>query len=508
MSIGVAYAVSLVGVEGHVVRIEAAMLRGLPSFTIVGLPDTAVSESRERIRAAFASAGIAFPAARVTVNLSPADTPKSGTGFDAGIAAAILWAMGGSGEHSGGEEALIGELGLDGSIRAVKGILPAAIACARRGMPLRVPHGTGKEAAVGQVDVTEMWHVSQLAVRAGVECAPIPGEPAPVSAAERPVREVPDLADIRGQEEARFAVEVAAAGGHHLLMTGSPGVGKSMLAKRLPGILPPLTTDHAVEVAAIASACGEFDGFLSHLPPLASPHHNVSVSALVGGGSWPRPGAVSRAHRGVLFMDELPEFPTNVLQALRQPLEDGKVEIHRAKTSMIFPARFQLIGAANPCRCGRYLDSPTACTCSVKDRREYVRRIGGPIFDRFDLNIVLRRMSQFDLATEAQGESSANVACRVHEARQRQRHRYADHPWDTNALAPGAWLRHHVIPPELTAKELNRVLSHGELSMRGADKIVRLALTLADISGVDHPRDREFHQAFAYRLRGGFYGAE
>ncbi|AWE42671.1 MULTISPECIES: YifB family Mg chelatase-like AAA ATPase [unclassified Actinobaculum] len=506
MIIGVAQAMSVVGVEGHPVRIEAAILSGLPSFTIVGLPDTAVSESRERLRAAFAASGITFPSARLTVNLSPADTPKTGTGFDLGIAVAILGAMGGRSSESG--TYLLGELGLDGSVRRVRGVLPAALAAHReQAQRMIVPWGSGGEAELAHVPATEVWHLSQLAVAAGVTCSGIPKEPVPYSESQAATESLPDLCDVRGQVEARRALEVAAAGGHHLLMTGAPGIGKSMLACRLPGILPALSTDEAVEVAAIASVTGDFTGRISHVPPIAAPHHTASAVALVGGGSVPRPGAASRAHRGVLFLDELPEFSTHALQALRQPMESGRVEIHRARATVSFPASFQLIGAANPCRCGRYLDGPGKCTCSVRERRDYFRRIGGPLLDRFDLNVVLHRPSRAALAMAGEPEPSARVAERVLRARERQRRRLAGTPWTRNAQVPGTWLRRHVDVPQAVVRDLDRALAQGEVTMRAVDKVFRLAWTIADLAGHDSPDQGDFHQAFTYRLRGGFYGA-
>ena len=289
MRVGTAYAMAVVGIEGRPVRIEAVLLHGLPAVTIVGLPDAAVSESRERIRAAFASAGIGFPQARLTINLSPADTPKSGTAFDLGIAVAILGAMGG---REIGQRYVMGELGLDGSVRAVRGILPAALAAEDEGAGMTVPLGCGKEAELAGVKVKEAFHLAQLAESMGIPCGPVPDAPSPPcsSEAEAPAA-CPDLADVRGQAQARHALEVAAAGGHHMLVTGAPGVGKSMLAARLPGILPKLDMHEAVEVAAIASAAGEFDGRLSYTPPFASPHHSSSAAALIGGGAVPKAGS-------------------------------------------------------------------------------------------------------------------------------------------------------------------------------------------------------------------------
>lgn len=504
MRVGTAHAMAVVGIEGRPVRIEAVLLHGLPAVTIVGLPDAAVSESRERIRAAFASAGIGFPQARLTINLSPADTPKSGTAFDLGIAVAILAAMGG---REIGQRYVMGELGLDGSVRAVRGILPAALAAADEDAAMAVPLGCGKEAELAGVKVKEVFHLAQLAEAMRIPCGPVPDAPSPpgLSETEAPAA-CPDLADVQGQAQARHALEVAAAGGHHMLVTGAPGVGKSMLAARLPGILPKLDMHEAVEVAAIASAAGEFDGRLSYTPPFASPHHSTSAAALIGGGAIPKPGAVSRAHRGVLFLDEMPEFSTHSLQTLREPMETGRIEIHRARAVVTYPARFQLIGAANPCKCGNYLDAPGKCTCSVRDRRDYFRRIGGPILDRFDINVVAPRLSRADLAKAGVGESSAVVAERVAEARLRQRVRLGSTPWTANAQVSGSWLRRNTPLSRESARELDSMLASGETSMRAVDKILRISWTLADLSGRSAPARDDVDCAFTLRERNGFHG--
>lgn len=504
---------AVVGIEGRPVKIEAVLLSGLPAVTIVGLPDAAVSESRERVRAAFASAGISFPDMRLTINLSPADTPKSGTAFDLGIAVAILAAMGG---HGGAmdESVVMGELGLDGSVRGVRGILPAALATARiierageAASRMVVPFGCAREARLGQVPVTEVWHLTQIADMMGVPCAPIPDMPETAEEATEAAAAPPDLAEVRGQLESRHALEVAAAGGHHLLMTGAPGVGKSMLATRLPGIMPRLDARQAVEVAAIASAAGQFTGQLSRVPPFAAPHHTASAAALVGGGTLPKPGAASRAHRGILFLDEMPEFSTASLQALREPMETGCIDIHRAKAAVRFPARFQLVGAANPCRCGNYLDAPAMCTCTVRERRDYFRKIGGPMLDRFDLNVVTRRHSRAELATAGQGEPSAKVAERVALARQRQAARLGATQWSTNAQVSGTWLRRNTRLDESASRDIEDMLTRGEISMRAVDKLLRVAWTLADLAGRDAPGRDDVDAAMALRIRGGFHGA-
>ncbi len=499
MRIGMSHAVSVVGVQGHMVRIEAALLSGLPAFTIVGLPDAAVVESRERLRAAFAAAGILFPQVRVTVNLSPADIPKSGTAFDLGIAAAILSAMS---ERSTDGHVYLGELGLDGSVRQVRGVLPAALALGGSESRLVVPHRCEIEASLADVCVCGVWHLSQVAMPLGIDCAPVPRQPESAEAsAEQQAGGANDLADVRGQEVAKWALEVAAAGGHHLLMTGSPGIGKSMLASRMPSILPALNLEEAVEVAAIASAAGEFHGELTRIPPYSAPHHTASAVALIGGGAHPRPGAVSHAHNGVLFLDELPEFQRGVLQALRQPMESGMVEIHRARSRVTYPARFQFVGAANPCRCGRFFDSPAQCSCGPRERQEYFRRIGGPLLDRFDLNVVMSRPSRAELKLETNAEPSAVVAERVAGARERSGVRLRDTEWTRNAQVAGAWLRRNTPLPLDVEKKLDTVLSRGELSLRAVDKIMRVAWTLADLTGHDGPDSGDFHQAFALRER-------
>ena len=506
MRLGTATAMAVVGIEGRPVRIEAVLLRGLPAVTIVGLPDAAISESRERLRAAFASAGVAFPSCRLTINLSPAGTPKAGTAFDLGIAVAILGGMGGGDRYAG--SVVMGELGLDGSVRRVRGVLPAALAAAKGdGGGMVVPLGCGEEAGLAGVEVAEVWHLAQVADAMGVPCDPAPDAPDCAEADGDGPETPPDMSDVRGQFEARHAIEVAAAGGHHLLMTGAPGVGKSMLAVRIPGILPPLDVEQAVEVAAIASAAGEFAGRLSTVPPFASPHHTASAAALVGGGSMPKPGAASRAHRGVLFLDEMPEFPTSSLQALREPMETGRIEIHRARAAVTYPARFQLVGAANPCRCGNYIDAPSACTCSVRDRRDYFRRIGGPILDRFDLNVVTRRLSRAELAMSAAGEPSAAVRRRVAEARERQRARLSRTPWAVNAQVDGTWLRRHTHLDDATVRGLDAGMAAGRISMRAVDKVLRVAWTLADLAGREAPDRDDVDCALTLRAREGFHGA-
>lgn len=503
MRLAHASAISVVGIQGHHVRIEAALLSGLPRFTIVGLPDTALNESKERVRAAFHASGIRFPNERVTINLSPADIPKHGTGFDLPIAVAILAAL--AAKKLNPTVFYMGELGLDGAIKPVRGILPAALGAHSEGAShFVVPAGCGEEAQLVEVPVRQVWHLSQIAAELGLEALPVPPRPEQSPPQLRSVTSVPDMAEVRGQDEARYALEIAAAGGHHMLMTGSPGVGKSMLASRLPGILPALSHTHAVEVAAIESAVGEFSGSLSRIPPFAAPHHSASAVSLVGGGSVPKPGAVSRAHRGVLFLDEMPEFSVQTLQSLRQPMETGVVDIHRARMSLSFPARFQLVGAANPCPCGNMLEEPGACVCSARRRLDYAHKIGGPLHDRMDISVVMRRLRKAELASV--GESSAVVAARVRQARERAERRYSGEAYFRNADIPAGALRSATEVPDSIADILDDSLMRGEMTMRGVDKVLRVAWTIADLTGLDAPDSSCFHQGLLFRVTGGVRG--
>lgn len=500
MRVRVSHSVAIHGVEGAVIRVEVATLGGIPSLAIVGLADTAVSESRERLRAGFAACDIPFPRSRITVNLSPADLPKAGTGFDLPIAVAILAAA--HEKTLDRRTVYLGELGLDGGVRAVRGTLPAVLAAKRAGFErVVVPAECGEEARLAGIEVVELWHLSQVAAELGIDSCPVPPRPRVTQQAGR-ARRVGDMREVLGQREAIRAVEIAAAGSHHLLMTGAPGIGKTMIAERIPGILPPLDEAAAVEVAAIQSVLGEFSGRLDPTPPFTAPHHSASAVALVGGGGKPRPGAVSRAHRGVLFLDEIPEFSGTALQALRQPMETGQVHLARASGAVTFPARFQLIAAANPCKCGNYLDDPARCSCSVQQRRNYWRRLGGPILDRFDLNIVLRRPTRAELSGRSPNEASETIAARVRVAKEKQRHRYAGLAWESNAHAPGKWIRENVKMPNLISRRFSDLLSRGELSMRAVDKILRVALSIADLGSGGPPDSGDFAEAFTLRMRG------
>lgn len=489
----------IVGVAARMVVVEADVGSGLPGLTMVGLADTAVSESRDRVRAAVEHSGLEWPRTRVTVALLPASLPKRGSALDAAIAVAILAASGQVPEATAASACVLGELGLDGRIHVVPGAIAAALAL--RGQPgrLLVPVATVAEA--GLVPGVEAGGVRDLAHLVAV----LRGQAAPDEAPDSPSRTEatpPDLADVRGQAEARRALEVAAAGGHHLAMVGVPGVGKTLLAERLPGLMPALADSTALEVTAIQSAAGLDPRGLVRRAPFQAPHHSASMTAIVGGGQAGRLriGAATLAHRGVLFLDEAPQFARSVLDALRQPLESGEVHIARADISGVLPARFSLVIAANPCPCGRGLGVDSACSCSAAERRRYAARMSGPVLDRIDLRVALERPSLAQIGEP--GEASSVVAGRVAEARSRSAARWASEGvgWRVNAEAPGSFLRDRHPPDEAGARLLRSAFARGSLSMRGADRVLRVAWTLADLEGIGRPGGDEV--AGAMLLRG------
>ena len=497
------------------VEVEALIQPGLPAFALVGLPDAALGEARDRVRAATMATGLTFPAQRVTVNLSPASLPKAGSGFDLAIAVAVLAAAGLINLEAYSDVVFIGELALDGRARPVRGVLPAVVKAVASGCRrVVVPQANAAEASlVKGAKVLAVACLEELAYLLGAGIAPpaahrcAKAEPASHGATglTTPVTAPPDLAEVLGQHEARLALEIAAAGGHHLLMVGPPGTGKTMLAARLPGLLPPLEEAAAVEVTAVHSVAGllRAENGLITTPPFQDPHHTATAASIVGGGTGlPRPGAVSLAHRGVLFLDEAPEFSSRVLQTLRQPLERGEVVIHRAAGIARFPAAFHLVMAANPCPCGHGWGRGEACTCSSLIKRRYFGRLSGPLLDRLDMVVAVEPVGTVALGQGASGESSAQVAQRVVAARQAQAQRYQSESWQINSQAPGSYLRERLKSGSGIEKALRHGLQSGALSLRGADRVLRVAWTIADLAGRGGPTDDDCDLAMALRLRG------
>ncbi|MDO5641112.1 MAG: YifB family Mg chelatase-like AAA ATPase [Paracoccus sp. (in: a-proteobacteria)] len=498
----IAYTVAFDGIEGRLVEVQAAISAGLASFAIVGLPDKAVSEARERVRAAFHALAIALPNKRITVNLSPADLPKEGSHFDLPIALAVLAALEILPAEALSNVIALGELALDGRLVPVLGALPAAMTAAEQDHALICPAACGAEAAwVGATPVFAPAHLRQVLDHLS-ERAPLPlARPGQVAPAPRHR----DLAEVKGQERAKRALEIAAAGRHHLLMTGPPGAGKSMLAARLAGLMPPLGPAEALESAIIQSLAGLLkDGGLPRHAPFRDPHHTASMAAIVGGGRGAGPGEISLAHHGVLFLDELPEFPRHVLETLRQPIETGEIVIARANAHIRYPCRFLLVAAANPCRCGHLGDAARACPRAPGCGADYLGRISGPLMDRFDLRIEVPAVALADLDLPAGGESSAVVAGRVARARDRQRDRFARLAPGSgacaNADAPPALLD-QIAAPDAEGRAL--ILEAGDrlgLSARGYHRILRVARTIADLDEAETIAPHHLAEAISYRL--------
>jgi magnesium chelatase family protein len=497
------WSVALVGVEGRMVQVEADIGGGLPKTILVGLPDTALYQSRDRCKAAVANTGHTWPAALLTINLSPATLPKAGSHYDLAIAAAVLAASSVIPLEALERTALLGELGLDGRLRPVPGVLPATLAAARAGFTrVVVPLRQAPEAAlVDGVDVLGLASLGQLVAELRGDPVPLaePVELQPVSGPGDRTAAL-DLADVVGQEEAKWALEVAAAGRHHMFLHGPPGAGKTMLASRLPGLLPDLEPVDALEVSAVHSLAGfDLTGGLVTRPPYVDPHHSASVASIVGGGPRiARPGAISCAHRGVLFLDEAPEFAPQVLDALRTPLESGTVSIARSELNARFPAAFQLVLAANPCPCGMAATPGAECRCAPQAVRRYGEKISGPVRDRVDIVQTFLPLRRSQLKAAADGEPSARVADRVREARERQRDRLRDTPWRTNGEVHGPHLRRRLPPPH-GAQLAWDALDRGRLSARGVDKVFRLAWTVADLAGRDRPSRDDTALALAMR---------
>jgi len=528
MALARALAVAVIGITGHLVEVEADLANGIPALTLVGLPDAALHEARDRIRAAIVNAGEAWPNRRITVGLFPATLPKSGSGFDVALAVAVLAAAGAVPAEAVACRVLIGELALDGRVRPVRGVLPAVLAAVAGGTSrVVVPVANAAEAALvpgaeveavadlaalvrllrGEPAADALPAAAPVATGAAVTGAAVTGSAGPAGSARL---ELGDLADVAGQAQGRLALEVAAAGGHHLYMVGPPGSGKTMLAERLPGLLPRLDGDAALEVTAIHSVAGILppDTPLVVWPPYRAPHHTATPAALVGAGSTVlRPGLASQAHRGVLFLDEAPEFSRIALDALRQPLESGVIELARARVAATFPARFQLVLAGNPCPCAR--SSPPrsgrrpACECRSEVRRRYRGRLSGPLLDRVDLQIELVAPTRAELRADAGAASSTRTAAgRVRAARAAMTARLAGTPWRANAELPGTVLRRSWPLPAATVRPLEQAFETGVLTARGVDRVLRVAWTLADLAGAARPAPEHVGTALSLRLPG------
>jgi magnesium chelatase family protein len=495
VGLGRTHAVALLGLQGAIVEIEADIASGLPKFIMIGLPDAALKQAEHRVHAAAINSGCELPTKKYTVNLSPAALPKFGSGFDLGIAIACLAAAGTISTESIERVVHLGELGLDGRLRPIVGILPAVLALMRAGYGnVMVPTGNAEEASlvpgvkvIGVASLREaaIWHGAQL-------------EPEPVKALYlSPVyaelsTESTDLSDVIGNEDAVEAMLAAAAGGHHVFLLGPPGAGKTMLAARLPGLLPDLTAEEAIEVSSVRSLAGmQVAGTLNVRPPFENPHHTASAVSLIGGGSGViRPGAAARASHGVLFLDEAPEFNMNALDALRQPLESGVISIHRANAVAHFPGSFQLIMAANPCPCGQWGARDSSCTCAPFARRRYLARVSGPLLDRIDIQLRVHRITsaQLRVGDDVKRMTTADARARVGDARGVAQSRLATTPWTLNSQVPGAFLRGpQVRLSTAVTASIDRALERGGITMRGYDRVLRLGWTLADLDGATSP---------------------
>ncbi len=494
-----AYTVAFQGVEARMVEVQCAVTPGLPAFSIVGLPDKAVSEARDRVRTALTSMAIALPSKRITINLSPADLPKEGSHFDLPIALALLAALDILPDDVTQNVVALGELSLDGSLIPVVGALPAAMAAAEQNRSLLCPAASGAEAAwVGNAQVIAAATLGDV-VRHYTGQAPLnPAEPGEVT--NPPFGR--DLRDVKGQERAKRALEIAAAGRHHLMFVGTPGSGKSMLAARLPSILPPLTASEALSTSMIHSLAGLLDeGGISRARPFREPHHTASMAAIIGGGRQAKPGEVSLAHNGVLFMDEFPEFPRTVLETLRQPIETGEVMIARANAHVKYPCKFMLVAAANPCKCGYLSDPDRACARVPQCGEDYMGRISGPLMDRFDLRVDVPPVAYTDLDLPPSGDTSAQMAVRVAAARNIQYSRFNSQPNMTvNADAEGDMLEEIASPDSEARALLSKVAERFHLSARGYHRVIRVARTIADLDGSETVRKPHIAEAVSFRL--------
>ncbi len=498
MTVAHVYTVAFQGIEAREVDVQVHIGDGAGGqFNIVGLADKAVAESRERVRAALTAIGLAMPFKRVTVNLAPADLPKEGSHYDLPIALGLLAAMGVLPASEMANYVALGELSLDAQVTAVAGVLPAALAASEQHRGLICPAACGPEAAwAGGIEIVAA--PSLIALVNHMKGTQVLGPPVARLAADD--RAIPDLKDVKGQETAKRALEIAAAGGHNLLMIGPPGAGKSMLAQRLPGLLPPLDAREALEISMVQSLAGELaGGAISRRRPFRNPHHSASMPALIGGGNRTRPGEISLAHLGVLFLDELPEFQRGVLDSLRQPVETGEAVIARVNAHVRYPARFQLVAAMNPCRCG-YLGEPAqACGRAPKCALDYQARLSGPLLDRIDIHVEVAGVAASDLALPPPAEGSAEVAGRVAKARDIQRKRYAGRTVRTNAEVEGEALDAVAKPDAAGAGLLHDAAERMRLTARGYHRVLKVARTIADLGGAEQVQRPHVAEALSYR---------